>query len=118
MGYPRSQTAPPMSPVVEALKADREAYAPRDPLAAHPRERKVYRLRPTQPAVEVSQRIAGMLDPQQLAAVRPGGPHAGAGGRRVGQDAVIVSALAHLVERGVPPRRSCWSPSPGGRRGR
>ena len=36
VGYPRSQSAPPTSPLVEAQKREREAYAPRDALAADP----------------------------------------------------------------------------------
>ena len=45
-GYPRWQTAPPTSPHVEAQKAARDRRAPRDPLAADPAARRVYRLRP------------------------------------------------------------------------
>ena len=49
-GYPRWHTAPPTLPHIEAQKAVRDARAPRDPLAADPAGRTVYRLRPSGPA--------------------------------------------------------------------
>src|SRR5690606_17161811 len=74
-GYPRGQAAPPMLPHIEAQKARHDARAPRDPLAADPAARKVYRLRPPARSGEVSARLRALLDEEQLAAV------AGASGR-------------------------------------
>ena len=68
-GYPRWQTAPPTLPHVERQKAVRDAQAPRDPLAADPAARRVYRLRPPASAAPVSERLRSMLDAEQLAAV-------------------------------------------------
>ena len=70
-GYPRWQSAPPTLPHIEAQKAVRDAHAPRDPLAADPGARTVYRLRPPTAAAArgASQRLRDMLDPEQLAAV-------------------------------------------------
>lgn len=104
-GYPRWQTAPPTLPHVEAQKALRDARAPRDPLAADPAARTVYRLRPSGPAArEASARLRALLDAEQLAAVE------GAGGRVLvlasagsGKTRTIIATLAHLVETGTPP---------------
>ena len=103
-GYPRWQTAPPTSPRIEAQKAARDARAPRDPLAAEPGGRTVYRLRPPAARAGVSERLRELLDPEQLAAVE------GAGGRSLvlasagsGKTRTIVATLAHLVETGTPP---------------
>ncbi len=94
-----------MSPLVEAQKAAREAYAPRDPLRAEPGERKVYRLTPRTAPEGLSARLAAMLDEQQRAAVEALGDRtlvlAAAGS---GKTRVIVAAVAHLVETGVEPR--------------
>ena len=104
MGYPRWQTAPPTSPVVEAAKAVREAYAPRDALAAEPAARRVYRLRPTA-RTGLSARLAEILDDEQRAAVEA------ARGRTLvlasagsGKTRVITAIVAHLVETGTAPR--------------
>ncbi|WP_217912704.1 ATP-dependent helicase [Miltoncostaea marina] len=104
-GYPRWQTAPPRLPHVEAQKARRDAVAPRDPLAADPAGRRVYRLRPPEGRREgVSERLRAMLDDEQLAAVE------GARGRSLvlaaagsGKTRTIVATVAHLVETGTPP---------------
>ncbi|HVH00226.1 MAG TPA: ATP-dependent helicase, partial [Miltoncostaeaceae bacterium] len=103
-GYPRWQTAPPTSPHIEAQKARRDARAPRDPLAAEPNGRRVYRLRPPGGRSGVSERLRAMLDEEQLAAVE------GAHGRALvlasagsGKTRTIVATLAHLVETGTPP---------------
>ncbi len=104
-GYPRWQTAPPTLPHIEAQKAARDAVAPRDPLAADPAARTVYRLRPVGRAAEgASERLREMLDAEQLAAVE------GAAGRVLvlasagsGKTRTIVATLAHLVETGTPP---------------
>ena len=103
-GYPRWQTAPPTSPRIEAQKAARDRRAPRDPLAADPGERRVYRLRPPAARAGVSERLRAMLDAEQLAAVE------GAAGRALvlasagsGKTRTIVATLAHLVETGTPP---------------
>jgi DNA helicase-2/ATP-dependent DNA helicase PcrA len=104
-GYPRWQTAPPSLPHVEAQKAARNAHAPRDPLAADPAARTVYRLRPPAAAAQgVSERLRAMLDEEQLAAVE------GARGRSLilasagsGKTRTIVATLAHLVETGTAP---------------
>ncbi|HEX2508314.1 MAG TPA: ATP-dependent helicase [Miltoncostaeaceae bacterium] len=103
-GYPRWQTAPPTSPHVEAQKAARDRRAPRDPLAADPGARRVYRLRPPAARSEVSERLRAMLDEEQLAAVE------GASGRTLvlasagsGKTRTIVATLAHLVETGTRP---------------
>ncbi|MCB0874281.1 MAG: ATP-dependent helicase [Thermoleophilia bacterium] len=105
MGYPRSQAAPPISPQLERLKTDREAYAPRNPLAAEPSGRKVYRLRPPSTSPGLSERLAEMLDPQQRAAVSEMGDRtlvlAAAGS---GKTRVLTAAVAHLVEQGIPAR--------------
>ena len=99
-GYPRSQTAPPTLPHIEAQKAARDAVSPRDPLAADPGARTVYRLRPAgRAAAGASERLREMLDSEQLAAVE------GASGRVLvlasagsGKTRTIVATLAHLVE--------------------
>ena len=104
-GYPRWQTAPPTLPHIEAQKAARDAVAPRDPLAADPAGRTVYRLRPPPRAAEgASARLRELLDAEQLAAVE------GAAGRTLvlasagsGKTRTIVATLAHLVETGTPP---------------
>lgn len=103
-GYPRWQTAPPTAPHIEAQKAARDARAPRDPLAADPGARRIYRLRPAARREGVSERLRAMLDPEQLAAVE------GARGRALvlasagsGKTRTIVATLAHLVETGTPP---------------
>ncbi len=103
-GYPRWQTAPPTSPAIEAQKAARDARSPRDPLAADPAGRTVYRLRPPAAGGGVSERLRAMLDAEQLAAVE------GARGRALvlasagsGKTRTIVATLAHLVETGTPP---------------
>lgn len=103
-GYPRWQTAPRTLPHIEAQKGAREARAPRDPLAAEPSRRRVYRLRPPAGREGVSERLRAMLDPEQLAAVE------GARGRALvlasagsGKTRTIVATLAHLVETGAPP---------------
>ncbi len=103
-GYPRWQTAPPTSPQIEAQKAARDRRAPRDPLAADPAARRVYRLRPPAGREGVSERLRAMLDAEQLAAVE------GASGRALvlasagsGKTRTIVATLAHLVETGTPP---------------
>jgi DNA helicase-2/ATP-dependent DNA helicase PcrA len=103
-GYPRWQTAPPTAPLIEAQKGARDARAPRDPLAADPGERRVYRLRPPPRGEGVSGRLRAMLDAEQLAAVE------GARGRALvlasagsGKTRTIVATLAHLVETGTPP---------------
>ena len=105
-GYPRWQTAPPTLPHVERQKAARDAHAPRDPLAADPAARRVYRLRPPASAAPVSERLRSMLDAEQLAAVE------GARGRSLvlasagsGKTRTIVATLAHLVESGTPAER-------------
>ncbi len=104
-GYPRWQSAPPTLPHIEAQKAARDAREPRDPLAAEPSVRTVYRLRPSGPAARgASARLREMLDAEQLAAVE------GAGGRVLvlasagsGKTRTIIATLAHLVETGTPP---------------
>ena len=104
-GYPRWQTAPPTLPHIEAQKAARDAVAPRDPLAADPAARRVYRLRPVvRDTAGASERLREMLDAEQLAAVE------GARGRVLvlasagsGKTRTIVATLAHLVETGTPP---------------
>ena len=105
-GYPRWQTAPPTLPHVERQKAVRDAHAPRNPLAADPAARRVYRLRPPASAAPVSERLRAMLDAEQLAAVE------GARGRSLvlasagsGKTRTIVATLAHLVESGTPAER-------------
>jgi len=104
MGYPRWQSAPATSPVVEEAKAAREAYAPRDALAADPGGRRVYRLRPAARA-GLSDRLAAILDDEQRAAVEA------ARGRTLvlasagsGKTRVITAIVAHLVETGTAPR--------------
>lgn len=104
-GYPRWQTAPPTAPHIEAQKAVRDSRTPRDPLAAEPSRRKVYRLRP--PGGErpgASERLRAMLDAEQLAAVEGARDRAlvlaSAGS---GKTRTIVATVAHLVETGVPP---------------
>jgi DNA helicase-2/ATP-dependent DNA helicase PcrA len=93
-------------PLAEAQEAARERYAPRDPLAAEPAQRTVYRLRPRPRDGALSARVAAMLDDEQRAAVEGLGDRtlvlAAAGS---GKTRVIVAAVAHLVERGVEPRR-------------
>ena len=104
-GYPRGQSAPPTLPHIEAQKAERDARAPRDPLAAEPAARTVYRLRPPGAAAcGASERLRAMLDDEQLAAVE------GARGRVLvlasagsGKTRTIIATLAHLVETGTPP---------------
>lgn len=105
-GYPRSQTAPATLPHIERQKAARDAAAPRDPLAAEPAGRRVYRLRPPERTGALSERLAGMLDAEQRAAVE------GADGRSLilaaagsGKTRTIVALLAHRVARGTPPDR-------------
>jgi DNA helicase-2/ATP-dependent DNA helicase PcrA len=103
--YPRWQTAPATLPHIEAQKALRDAHAPRDPLAADPAERAVYRLRPSAASRRgASERLRAMLDEEQLAAVE------GARGRCLvlasagsGKTRTIVATLAHLVETGTAP---------------
>ncbi|MFP5452188.1 MAG: ATP-dependent helicase, partial [Thermoleophilia bacterium] len=104
--YPRGQRAPAMLPHIEAQKARRDAAADRDPLAAEPSARKVYRLRPAERAGTVSARLREMLDDEQLAAV------GGASGRSLilaaagsGKTRTIVALLAHRVEAGTPPEQ-------------
>jgi len=104
-GYPRWQTAPPTLPHVEAQKAARDRIHGRDPLAAEPAERKVYRLRPPEARdVGASEALRAMLDPEQLAAVE------GAAGRTLilasagsGKTRTIVATLAHAIDGGTPP---------------
>lgn len=104
-GYPRWQSAPPTLPHIEAQKALRDAREPRDPLAADPAARTVYRLRPSgRGARGASERLRAMLDPEQLAVVE------GASGRTLvlasagsGKTRTIIATLAHLVESGTPP---------------
>jgi DNA helicase-2/ATP-dependent DNA helicase PcrA len=95
-----------MLPHIEAQKARRDAAADRDPLAAEPSARKVYRLRPAERAGTVSARLREMLDDEQLAAV------GGASGRSLilaaagsGKTRTIVALLAHRVEAGTPPEQ-------------
>ena len=102
--YTRDGTAPPTLPVVERQKAERERYAPRDPLAADPAGRRVYRLRPPERSSPVSERLRAELDEEQLAAVE------GARGRSLilasagtGKTRTIVGVLAHRVETGTAP---------------
>lgn len=105
MGYPRWQTAPPILPHVEAQKTARDRLLPREPLAAEPARRTVYRLRPPGPPPGgVSAALREMLDAEQLAAVE------GAAGRTLilasagsGKTRTIVATLAHAVQRGAPP---------------
>ncbi|MGD9572356.1 MAG: ATP-dependent helicase [Thermoleophilia bacterium] len=102
-GYPRWQTAPPTAPHIEAQKAARDARTPRDPLAADPSRRRVYRLRPPTEGRGVSERLREMLDPEQLAAVEGARDRAlvlAAAGS--GKTRTIVATVAHLVETGVP----------------
>jgi DNA helicase-2/ATP-dependent DNA helicase PcrA len=105
VSYPRWQTAPPVHPLAERQEAERERYASRDPLAADPAGRRVYRLRPRVPAPGLSPRVAATLDEEQRAAVEGLGERtlvlAAAGS---GKTRVVVAAVAHLVERGVEPR--------------
>lgn len=105
MAYPRWQTAPSTSPVVEAAKNSREQYAPRRPLEGEPSERRVYRLTPRQGQAGLSERLRELLDDEQAAAVRA------ATGRTLvlaaagsGKTRVITAIVAHLVETGVEPR--------------
>ena len=108
-GYPRWQHAPPTSPALERQKALRDARAPRDPLAADPSARRVYRLRPSGAdgaPRRASQRLRADLDEEQLAAVE------GARGRALilasagsGKTRTLVALLAHLAETGVDPAR-------------
>src|SRR5690606_37220509 len=100
------QKAPAMLPHIERQKAERDAAAPRDPLAAEPGARRVYRLRPVARTGTVSARLAEMLDPEQLAAVE------GAAGRSLilaaagsGKTRTIVALMAHRVEQGTPPEQ-------------
>lgn len=95
-----------MLPHIEAQKARRDGVADRDPLAADPAARRVYRLRPAARAGTVSARLREMLDDEQLAAV------AGAAGRSLilaaagsGKTRTIVALLAHRVESGTPPEQ-------------
>ena len=104
-GYPRWHTAPPTLPHIEAQKAARDRRQPRDPLAADPQERRIYRLRPpSRPGGGMSEALRAMLDEEQTAAVE------GAGGRTLilasagsGKTRTIVATLAHAVESGTPP---------------
>lgn len=104
-GYPRWQTAPPALPHIAAQKAARDRRDGRDPLAAEPRERRVYRLRPPgRRDAGASEALRAMLDEEQLAAVE------GAGGRTLilasagsGKTRTIVATLAHAIDRGTPP---------------
>lgn len=106
-GYPRWQTASGPHPAHEREKAEREARAPRDPLAAEPETRRVYRLRPATGVPHgVSERIRAGLDREQLEVVE------GARGRALviasagsGKTRTIVAKLAHLVDSGVAPER-------------
>jgi DNA helicase II / ATP-dependent DNA helicase PcrA len=93
-------------PHIEAQKARRDAREPRDPLAADPAGRRVYRLRPPRRDGTVSARLRAMLDPEQLSAVE------GASGRSLilaaagsGKTRTIVALLAHRVEAGTPPEQ-------------
>lgn len=105
-GYFRNQKAPERLPHIERQKAWRDAHTARDPLAAEPGGRRVYRLRPPERTGAVSERLREMLDEEQLAAVT------GAGGRSLilaaagsGKTRTIVSLMAHLVESGTAPER-------------
>jgi len=95
-----------MLPHIESQKARRDARAPRDPLAAEPAARRVYRLRPPERSGAVSDRLRAMLDAEQLAAV------SGASGRSLilaaagsGKTRTIVALLAHRVESGTAPEQ-------------
>ncbi len=103
-GYPRAQKAPPFSLAHEAQKARSDVRAPRDPLAAEPGERTVYRLRPRAADAGLSPRLRAFLDTEQQQVV------AEATGRTLvlasagsGKTRVIVGLVAHLVERGADP---------------
>jgi DNA helicase-2/ATP-dependent DNA helicase PcrA len=103
-GYPRFQTAPPTLPHVERQKAARDARHPREPLAADPAERKVYRLRPVAGSDRASEALRATLDPEQLAVVEE------ARGRALvlasagsGKTRTIVAKLAHVVGTGTAP---------------
>ncbi|HTI34859.1 MAG TPA: ATP-dependent helicase, partial [Miltoncostaea sp.] len=104
-GYPRWQTAPPTLPHIEAQKAALDRVHGRDPLAADPAGRTVYRLRPPERRADAaSDALRAMLDEEQLAAVE------GAAGRTLilasagsGKTRTIVATLAHAIDRGTPP---------------
>ena len=103
-GYPRSNTAPPTLPHVERQKAARDALAPREPLAADPASRRVYRLRPPVADGRASEALRAMLDPEQLAVVEH------AQGRALvlasagsGKTRTIVAKLAHVIATGTAP---------------
>lgn len=102
-GYPRSQSAPPTLPHIEAQKARRDAVAPRDPLAVDPASRKRYVLRPVAPRA-ASDAIRNALDPEQLAAVEsPPGRALVLAAAGSGKTRVIVHRLAHLAQTGTKP---------------
>src|SRR4029453_1438462 len=100
--YPRSATAPPTLPHVEAQKAAYDARGARAPLAPDAAGRRVYRLRPSAGPRAGRGRLRSDLDAERLAAVEEASGRclvlASAG---TGKTRVIVAKLAHLAETGV-----------------